>query len=78
MIRQHEVIDGRCKHCNAVNPTALETCVMRDGTASTLLAPEPARREFAIEAFDVIGARLAELRRERDAVNQPTMEDLLS
>lgn len=79
MIRQHEVVDTRCKHCGAVNPTELETCIMRSGPASAMVMPEPARREYAIEDFDAIGARLAELRREREtAMNSaPTMEDLL-
>ena len=80
MIRQHEVVDGRCKHCGALKPDPAEnTCIERSGIVSEL-RPEPARREYASEAFDVIGARLAELRKERDAVlNQPpTMEDLLS
>jgi len=30
--------------------------------------PEPARRQYASEAFDAIGARLMELHKERQAV----------
>lgn len=68
MIREHEVgEDGRCKHCGALKPDPVEnTCVERVEIVSGD-RPEPARREYAIEAVDLIGARLAELRAERDA-----------
>lgn len=59
----------RCRHCgSAWNDNMGISCIERPGKSNKLM-PEPARRVYASEAWDALGARLAELRRERDAVN---------
>ena len=71
MIRQHEVINGTCKWCFAVNPDLAEgqnTCIARWPISGNQgLRPEPALRPRAADNADTISARLTELRAERDA-----------
>lgn len=74
MTREHEYMpvtaDGKrwCKHCGSMLHTRiLQTCIERVSPGG-LLMPEPARRSWAYEDFDAIGARLIELRKEREAV----------
>jgi len=69
---QHEFATGgdeRCRHCGtprARHDQAAQPCVPRwSGTEK--LMPEPARRTYASEDFDAIGARLVELAKEREA-----------
>lgn len=73
MIREHEgghPLPGggcRCVHCGAPMGNGYTySCLDRPGPKDGL-APEPARRVFASESYDVISARIAELRREREA-----------
>lgn len=52
-------------------PGTNSTCLEREVPQSTL-RPEPARRQFASEDFDTIGARVAELAQQRqDVLNAP-------
>ena len=50
-----------------MHEAAPQPCVPHWGRREEL-RPEPARRQMACEDFDVIGARLAELRQEQDAM----------
>lgn len=57
-----------CQICGAIkHPQMTATCFER-ATPGNALMPEPARREYASEAYDAIGARLIELRKQRQAV----------
>lgn len=63
LIVQHAFKDGWCLHCGAkYHPSMTATCLQRAAAQSGLM-PEPARREYACEAFDAIGERLAELQK---------------
>ncbi len=67
----HEFIEGFYKFCGAMAPGSNCLCLDRP-TPLSGLRPEPARRQFASEDFDVIGVRLAELAKERqDILNTP-------
>lgn len=73
-MQEHEYLpataDGKrwCKHCGSMlHPSNLQTCIERASIGSALM-PEPERREYASEAWDAIGARLAELRGEQQAI----------
>lgn len=79
---EHVWVEGWCKHCGAseggyhqtIAAGGTSTCLERPVSPSAL-AREPARRTFAIEDFDVIGARVAELDKERaEAVNRTGAE----
>ena len=72
MIRSgdHEFVSGTatdpCIHCNvpyerAVHGGAEITCVPHRKSVDVVM-PEPARRVYAVEAFDEIGARIDEIR----------------
>ncbi len=65
MIREHHFHDGKCLYCGAQGPRPDEqrSCVARSDTVGTL-RPEPARREYAVDAFETIKTRLAELKAE--------------
>ena len=71
----HEFPDGddpakRCVHCGttwSMHEAMAQPCVPRRPQGGEALRPEPARREYAVDDADVIGARLIELRAERDA-----------
>lgn len=74
MIKEHEPghpLPGggtRCIHCGApLNTKFTYSCLERPGTSSKLM-PEPARRQYASEAYEAIGARQAELAAERTAL----------
>lgn len=61
-----------CVICGAVqHPQMTATCFDRP-TPSGVLMPEPARREYASEAYGAIGARVAELLKERKEVEAAT------
>ena len=67
-MRQHEPdkTDRWCVHCGALRlQFAALGCVERPGVEP---APEPTRRVAAADDAGAIAARIAELRRERDAV----------
>lgn len=58
----------RCIHCgSAWSENMGISCIERKGTSSKL-RPEPFRRVWASEAYEAIGARLADLERERKAI----------
>ena len=70
----HEFVSGTatdpCIHCNvpyekAVHGGAEITCVPHRKSTDVVM-PEPARRVYAVEDFDTIGARAAEIRKEED------------
>lgn len=66
---EHLWIDGWCKYCGASEGGYHQTIVQGgvssclESTERSLLAPEPARRQFAVEDFDVIRARMEEIKR---------------
>jgi len=66
-----------CVICGAVkHPQMTATCFDRP-TPGNALMPAPARRQYASEAFDAIGARVVELRAERLAVlNAPAPAEM--
>lgn len=79
-MREHEfpAADGGgrrfCKWCGALSHAQLAaTCIDRPDPGAGL-APEPKRRQLACEDADAIAARLAELRREREAALSPAAE----
>ncbi len=74
-MQAHECVDGFCLHCGATAPATNCLCLDRPAPVSGLM-PEPARRQHASEDFDAIGARLAELAKEREAVRNRPAEDL--
>lgn len=60
-------------HCVDGNFGTEATCTPREeGLDPNILRPEPARRQWASEAFDEIGKRLAELKEERSAAMNHT------
>ncbi len=65
IVREHHFEDGKCRYCGALGPRADEqrSCVPR-GERASALRPEPARREYAVDSFDTIKIRLAELEAE--------------
>jgi hypothetical protein len=79
MIFKHEFAsddaDACCKHCNArrLPPGTNDerSCVPHNSSAS-VLRPEPARRVRASDDYDVIRARVAELRAEALAAQNHT------
>lgn len=66
-----------CKWCGCLwHPQMTATCLQRAIPASEL-RPEPARREYACEAFEEIGKRLVEVAKESLPVEsdpQPHMD----
>ena len=66
-----------CVICGAIrHPQMTATCFDRASPGNALM-PEPARRLYASEAFDAIGARLIELGKERQAVlNTPAPAEM--
>lgn len=79
IVREHKRSeDGEfCRFCGAnyIGGTfgTEATCLAREETHESYeIRPEPARREFASEAFDEIGKRLAELKEERSAAMNHT------
>lgn len=61
-IREHHTVSNRCVWCGAAEPYGAQTCIEREVPASGM-APEPARRRYAVDDVEAISARLAELRR---------------
>lgn len=61
MIQAHQIMIGVCIHCEAVNPSSDATCVLREGIV-VLDGP----RIAAVNDFDFISARIAELKRQKD------------
>jgi hypothetical protein len=80
MAPEHEWSPGnpRCIHCgtpSAIHSQQPQPCVPR-WSQTEALRPEPARREYAIDAVDTIHARLAELEADRrEALNRLTEEE---
>lgn len=76
MTPAHEFIEGWCKWCGLKeNPNAHQYGCLQRSIPSSELAPEPRRRQFALEDYDTIGARLAELAKERlPGVPEPQMD----
>jgi hypothetical protein len=74
----HDFPDGaeRCIHCSTLRANVGQTaCPGPQRHDATPLQPEPARREYAIEDYDEIGKRRAELKAERAAaMNDPAKE----
>lgn len=80
-IREHYWINDRCLFCGATALATLREQAAREGRAVPsdaderqcieredhvgALAPKPARRQYAIDDYDTISARLAELAEER-------------
>lgn len=69
-MRGHEYLpatpDGKrwCKHCGSLfHPHVLQTCVERESVSGLA----PVRRTWACEDYDAIKARVAEVKRQRDA-----------
>jgi len=74
----HEFADGaeRCMHCSTLKTSVNHTiCPGPQRHDAPTLRPEPARHEYASEAFDEIGTRVRELHAERTAaMNEPAKE----
>lgn len=86
-VREHIWVVDKCVVCGAMSWERLCSLAAAAGKAIPLtderqcleredhvgkLCPEPARRQIASEAFDEIGARAAELEKERlAAINTP-------
>ena len=68
--------NDRCIHCGTprdLHDKMAQPCVPRWSTEP--LRPEPTRREYALEDYDTIGKRLAELAEERTAaMNEPSKD----
>lgn len=62
MIRLHELVAGVCKHCHAINPGPDSTCIPREGEVA---AADAGQRVAAVNDFDSIAGRVAELATER-------------
>lgn len=76
MLREHDVRDNRCVRCGALKPGEHSTCVPRRAEVS-VLRPEPARREYAIDDTETISGRIAELRAESEAAANPSVDTCL-
>ncbi len=57
-----------CVICGAIQHPQMTAICLERATPGNALMPEPARRQYASEAYDAIGTRIAELRAERQAV----------
>jgi hypothetical protein len=79
-VREHIWVGEKCIACGAIAWERLcslaavagkaipltdeRQCIEREDYAGAL-CPEPARRQFALDAYDEIGARMAEIEKER-------------
>jgi hypothetical protein len=86
-VREHIWVADKCLACGAIAWEKLCSLAAAAGKAIPLtderqcieredyvgkLCPEPARRQFALNAFDEIGARMVEIEKERlAAINTP-------
>jgi hypothetical protein len=80
-MKEHEFLPANthgmffCRHCGAKKiPGSTQTCLERAET----VAPDRPRRVMAVDDFDVIHSRLAELRREEDEARNTPYPDALS
>jgi hypothetical protein len=65
----------RCTHCGTLRANTGQTVCPGPQSRDPASRPEPARRQYAIEAFDEIGLRTRELFAERTAaMNEPAKD----
>jgi len=65
MIRIHDVVNDRCKHCGAFKPGPESTCIPRLGDRPV---SDVGRRVMGIEDFDFLNTRIAEIRKAQGTI----------
>lgn len=71
-VREHDFAGGKgCRHCGTTGPGS--TCIEREVDVVADTGP----RVMAVDDFDTIGKRLAELRAQKGAAMALSQDDLL-